>query len=572
MTRLIRKVGESARDAAVGPEGVVGTALAEWCAVECPGLPPPALKFSKRLAKKPALQQFVDTLRSLDFLEASYWLSSAYAVLSDDSYRKQLAMFFTPVSITRGLLEDLAAQGADFGTQSNKDPACGGAAFLAPIALRMKASLRRRGHSDLEVLRHIEAHLFGTDLDPALCELSRHFLRMALHSEIENTGYLPSFHIYKANSLLELTPMFGTIDVVACNPPYRKMPAEELELLSDTFGELYEAQPNLYGLFIGLSVKLLKTGGRAALVTPTSFLSGQYFSKLRTFLLHHTVIEHIGMVSDRMGVFIDVEQETALTLLRRRSEEHDGDTTARVSVVSMQGAYTNVGPSTLPNSGAAWPIPRAVSDVPLLRAVSGAGFTLRDYGYRPRIGGFVWNRAERPTYSCEAALKRARAKTAVPLLWSSDIGTDGQIIFVGAAQKPDEHRFVDLGSKEHTYIVRQPSVVLQRVTCNSQPRRLVAGAIPQELLDTYGGFVGENHVVVLEPTSDSPVLSATELAKLLSVETVDRCFRCISGATNVSAFELGQLALPNPVELKKLLAQGMSWATAVHRAYGLPNN
>jgi adenine-specific DNA-methyltransferase len=570
MTRLIRKIGESARSSAVRPEAVVGTALTEWCAIECPGLPPPALKFSKRLAKKPEFREFVDTLRSLDLLEASYWLSSAYAVLSEDSYRKQLAMFFTPVSITRGLLEDLAAQGADFGTQSFMDPACGGAAFLAPIALRMKAALRLRGHSDLEVLRHIEAHLFGTDLDPALCELSRHFLRMALHPEIESTGYLPSFHIHKANSLVELASMFGTIDVVACNPPYRKMSAEELELLSDTYGELYEAQPNLDGLFIGLSVKLLKTGGRAALVTPTSFLSGQYFSKLRTFLLHHTVIEHIGMVSDRMGVFIDVEQETALTLLQRRSEVHDGNTTAKVSVVSTQGAYTDVGPSTLPNSGAAWPIPRAVTDVPLLRAVSGAGFTLRDYGYRPRIGGFVWNRDERPTYSCEAEVKRAQTRTAVPLLWSSDIGTDGQVIFVGGTPKPDEHRFVDLGSKEHTYIVRQPSVVLQRVTSNSQPRRLVAGAVPRALFDKYGGFVGENHVVVLEPASDSPALSATDLAKLLSVETVDRCFRCISGATNVSAFELGQLALPDPIKLKQLLAKGVSWPAAVHRAYGLP--
>ncbi|WP_167481302.1 hypothetical protein [Acidovorax cavernicola] len=111
LTRQIRRLGEAAQTAAVGPEAVVGTALAEWCSQDYPALPAPDLKFSRRLAKKIQLQEFVQTLRALNFLEASYWLSSAYAMLSDDAYRKKLAMFFTPVSITGGLLEDLAAQG-----------------------------------------------------------------------------------------------------------------------------------------------------------------------------------------------------------------------------------------------------------------------------------------------------------------------------------------------------------------------------------------------------------------------------------------------------------------------------
>lgn len=570
LTRQIRRLGEAAKLSAVGPEAVVGTALAEWCSQDYPALPAPSLKFSRRLAKKPPLREFVQTLRELNFLEASYWLSSAYSMLSDDTYRKKLAMFFTPVSITGGLLEDLAAQGVDFGTQSFMDPACGGAAFLAPIALRMKSVLSMRGYSDRAVLEHVEAHLFGTDLDAALCELSRHFLRMALHGEILRTGYLPRFNVSRANSLLELRPMFGMLDVVVCNPPYRKMTATELAPLRASYNDIFEAQPNLYGLFIGLSVKLLKVGGLAALVTPTSFLSGQYFSKLRTFLMHNTLIEHVGMVSDRLGVFIDVEQETALTVLKRRAVLHDGGTTAKVSVVSTRGDYTDVGPSVLPNSGATWPIPRAVDDVPLLRAAGQAGFRLVDYGYRARIGAFVWNRDKRPTFQCARDVERAHCQTAVPLLWSGDITLDGKVVFDDQKAKPGEHRFVDLGSRLHSSVVARPSVILQRVTSNTQARRLVAAAVPERLFSEFGGFVGENHVVVLEPVSGSPALTAPELASLLGAPTVDRCFRCISGATNVSAFELGQLTLPDPNRLKKLLAAGLDMARAVHSAYGLP--
>ena len=535
-------------------------------------LPPPDLKFSRRLADNALLQDFVQTLRALDFLEASYWLSSAYAMLSNDRYRKELAMFFTPVSITRGLLEDLANQGVDFGTQTFIDPACGGAAFLAPIALRMKSALQTQGLTEREVLEHVEAHLFGTDLDAVLCELSKQFLRMSLNAEIERTGYLPRFKVSRANSLRELNSMFGTLDVVVCNPPYRKMTAAELEPLRAAYHDMFEAQPNLYCLFIGLAVKLLKVGGRAALVTPTSFLSGQYFSKLRTFLMHNTLIEHIGMVSDRLGVFIDVEQETALTVLKRRATPHDGETTAKVSVVSTRGDYTDVGPSLLPNSGATWPIPRAVDDVRLLRAAGQTGFHLVDYGYRARIGAFVWNRDKRPTFQSAKEVMRARCQTAVPLLWSGDIKLDGNVAFDQENAKPDEHRFVDLGDRMHSSVITRQSVILQRVTSNSQARRLVAAPVPRRLFEHYGGFVGENHVVVLEPIVEVPALTPLELSNLLAIEAVDRCFRCISGATNVSVFELAQLALPDPDHLKQLLKAGHPLAEAVRRAYGLANH
>src|SRR5690606_13730375 len=120
---------------------VVGTALRSWCKLDYSCLPNPGLPYSRGVAAEPEVIAFVATIRQLDFLEATYWLSSAYAMLTDAEYRKKLAMYFTPVSLTKGLLDDLAEQGVDFGSQSFCDPACGGAAFLAPIALRMRTKL-----------------------------------------------------------------------------------------------------------------------------------------------------------------------------------------------------------------------------------------------------------------------------------------------------------------------------------------------------------------------------------------------------------------------------------------------
>lgn len=567
ITRRIRSLGQIAERHRCDASTVVGTLSHLWCRASFPALRKPALPYSREFAAESAAVDFVEILRRMSFLDATYWLSSSYALLTTRGYQKELAMFFTPASLTDGLLNDLADQGVDFGNQSFMDPACGGAAFLAPIALRMRAALKKLGRSPLKSIKHIESHLSGTDLDATLCELSKLFLCMALHEDIQKTGYTPSFRVRQTNSLSGLRTSWGKIDVVVCNPPYRKMKAEELDPLRDIYADVIEGQPNLYCLFIALCVRLLRIGGRAALVTPTSFLSGQHFTSLRRFLIGNSSIEHIGVVSDRQGVFIDVEQETAMSVLRRRAEK--GRSQTSVSVVSSSGQYKNVGRCSLPNNGGVWPIPRATTDVPLLKAASATTCRLSDYGYKVRIGAYVWNRDKRPKFETQRDAKRARARTAMPLLWSSDIVPGKPVQLDPKSARDGEHRFVDMGDKKHSSVVSSPCVVIQRVTSNDQPRRLVAAAVSPDVYMRHGGFVGENHVVIVEATSDKPLLSPSNLARLLNTHVVDRNFRCISGATNVSAFELNQLPLPDPQAVKDALAKRMTMEEAVKLAFNL---
>ncbi len=548
---------------------VVGTVLSVWRSEVFPALTPAELPVSELFAAEKKVTRFVELLRTLDFLEATYWLSSLYAIVADKNYRKQLAMYFTPPSLTRGLLDDLEEQGVIFSSETFIDPACGGAAFLTPIALRIRDALADMGASLLQVLLHIEKHLIGTEKDPVLCELCKQFLCMALYNEITKTGHIPSFTVVQADSLTTLSRFFDSMDVVVCNPPYRKMKNDELDLLRPEFDEVIEGQCNLYGLFIGLCVRLLKKGGFAALVTPTSFLSGRDFRKLRTFLRREAEVVHIGMVSDRQGIFIDVEQETALTVVKRRHLSESVQTKSVVSVVSPTGQYRGVGECILPYGGSAWPIPRAIEDVALLMATAGLTFRISDYGYRARIGAYVWNRDKRPRFKSIVEVIEAKTSTALPLLWSSDISATGHVEFNDKAMAKEEHRFVDLGDKQHASAVLMPSVVLQRVTSNDQRCRLIAAPVSQHIYEEYGGFVGENHVVILEQVDQTPVLYPSEMAELLRTKVIDRSFRCISGATNVSIFELQQLPLPNPKSLRAELNKGVSMEAAARRVIGI---
>ena len=262
LTRRIRLLAHLANRYQCSASTLVGTVLITWCKRSFPALPPPALPHSSQLARERAVEGFVILLQALDLLEAIYWLSSLYAAVADNAYRKRLALFFTPPSLSEGLLEDLVKHGVDFAKQSFMDPACGGAAFLAPIASRMRTALLAQGITPRRILRHIEVHLRGMDIDSTLCEMSKHFLLMVfLKSEIEETGYVPKFGLTKKDSLANLATSEGVVDVVVCNPPYRKMTADEVENLRMTFGEVIEAQPNLYGLFMELSVRLVPEEG-----------------------------------------------------------------------------------------------------------------------------------------------------------------------------------------------------------------------------------------------------------------------------------------------------------------------
>lgn len=562
----IRRLRDVLEKRKASPAAMVGTILHEWCTQAYPGLTSAELPVKRRLLVDTHVKTFLSMLREQSLLDAAYRLSSAYALLREDEYRKSLAMYFTPPSLTERLLSDLEMQGVSFDNSSFFDPACGGAAFLAPIALRMRAALKAQGASPRRILTYVEKNLFGMDVDRTLCALSHQFLKIALYEEIMAARREPTFCIITGNSLGDLETFFGSIDVLVCNPPYRKMNKGEIEKYRDNFEEIIEGQPNMYGLFIALSIKLLKQDGICALVTPTSFLSGQYFSKLRGFLMKEAQVLSIGMVSDRAGVFIDVLQETALTLLRRMSKVRSSQTKATVSVVSCDGNYLDVGPCVLPNSGAVWPIPRTETDVFLLKRVAASRFRIKDYGYAVRIGTFVWNRDKRPVYMSAAEVNRRKVRTAVPLLWSSDIKSGGVLKFDGTKKENGEPCFVDFGDKTHRSIIRRVSVILQRVTSNDQPRRLIASVVPKQLLSKYEGFVGENHTVILEQVVAKPALTPKQMVELLGSDVVDRSFRCISGATNVSAFELSQLSLPDPALLKRFIVRGNSIEDAVRKA------
>ena len=110
----------------------------------------------------------------------------------------------------------------------------------------------------------------------------------------------------------------GRYDFVIANPPYVKIGKSAPEALA--MPDVCYGAPNLYFLFMAMSLYNLKEDGEMVYIIPRSWTSGAYFKKFRDKLLNHGIIEHLHLFVSRDKVFEkeNVLQETMIVKLKKK--------------------------------------------------------------------------------------------------------------------------------------------------------------------------------------------------------------------------------------------------------------
>lgn len=562
---LVRALGLEVKSDLTAAKNLVRAVLYLWQQRSFPHLALRAPHKTRELLDGVLANGFADWLTEQPFNDAAYWLASAYAVWVGEAVRTERALYFTPPKLAERVIDDLIERGASVLAQHWHDPACGGAAFLVPVAQRMADALTAKGLSSKKVLQTVELQISGNDLDATLLAISSQFLLMAMSSHVKASGYFPTFNLKNVDGLLADTHFGPKPDVVACNPPYRKLNSVESKRYAAKFRDVIRNQPNVYGLFIRKTLDIVKEGGLVGLLTPTSFLSGASFSKLRTRMVEQADILQIDMLSDRTSMFISVEQETVISVLKTLKPSGSSGTATDICVLSPQGKYYPVGTCRFSGDGTPWPVPRSVSDSALLEVSPLWTARLKDYGYTPKVGHLVPYRDARRRF---AVRPTGRSKQCiVPLVWATDITVEGFDHGRVTRHRRTDY-FVEVSSLDHRSVHGGPSVVLQRLTANDQEHRLVAAAVPVAWQQEHGGYVAENHVIVLQTVVDNP-WPPDLMARILNSSVINRLYRSISGAANVSVSELIELPLPSPSKLRPALEHSQDINKAIREAFGL---
>ena len=508
-------------------------------------------------------QEIARCLIHTSVLEASFRIGEIYTQKLPKKLRSKYGVYFTPPALTARLLDNVEQAGFDWGQGRIVDPACGGGAFLAPIALRMKRALKNRGLSDSATLLHIASHLRGKELDPFSAWMSQVFLEIALYDELAATEMDLPVIIDVGDTLTSVKE--ERYDLVVGNPPYSRIK------LADDMRERYArslyGHANLYGLFTDRALAMLNDGGILAYVTPTSFLSGQYFKALRHLLSIESMPVCIDFIESRKGVFADVLQETVLAVFAKHHRHQAGiSSTLRVLGESDIEVASNGEFNIVEDSDGPWLIPRNPLHSQLLAQALNNHATLYEYGYKVSTGPLVWNRHKEQIVA-------NKTKTTLPLLWGECVSKDGGFIHK-SEKKHHEPWFRIEGAKDNWLVVTEPCLLLQRTTAKEQASRLIGAIVPEDFIQAHGGVVIENHLNMIKPfLGNEPPIRVDTLQFILKSSLVDTLFRMMNGSVAVSAYELEALPLPpleKAIEIQRALVDGIahdSIQTMIRDAY-----
>lgn len=543
MDAVLRLAGEAGRQGQLGrARQICGEAVARiWAShpgtagVPIVAAPPACSSIVADESGRAAIEALVEACSGRDVVWITQLVGNTYTHMLPSDLRSETGAFYTPPALVALTIEHCLAHGLDLASARCIDPAAGAGAFLVALATRIATAMPAA--DDAFVVRAVGSRLHGRELDPFAAWMANVFIELAVIDQVRSSGRRLN-PVVIAEDTLEAATGHG-YDLVVGNPPFGRVRLSE-QLRARYADSLY-GHANLYGLFMHAAVELAVDGGLIALITPTSYLGGQYFTNLRRLLAGRAPPIAFELVMQRRDVFRDVLQETAISFFRKGGQADQ--VAVSLATIDASGIVSGrVGAVRLPaDPGAPWHLPRAAGGVFLAERMSGMPARLADWGYRVKTGPLVWNRHK-------TEIAAAANGEGLPIIWAEAVRGDGSVSLEYV--KREDKAFILPDHRNAWLVTNQPCVLLQRTTAKEQPRRLVAGQLHCSLLDQHPrGVVVENHVNMLVPTCDEPPVPIAVLAAFINTAVVDRVYRCISGSVAVSAYELENMPLPSPASI-----------------------
>lgn len=277
--------------------------------------------FSPRIGPdvdEPTMRDLVKTIQGLDFSSASNdTMQQVFMTFVPAIFKKDLSQYFTPASLIDTMVE-MAAPGP---TEKVADPAMGTADFLTSTMSYCLA----RGDDD------VPGRVYGIDSDQQAFDLA--IINMILNRD-------GRANLIREDSIENYDRWDGEMDVVLCNPPFG---SETVERRSDILSaydlghvwlpdekgvlrktsDLIKAQ-QLGILFIERSWRMLRDGGRLAIILPEGYLATAAHKYVRQWMLDHFVIRSLVELPRRIFVKSGADLRSNIVIAEKRVSGEKG--------------------------------------------------------------------------------------------------------------------------------------------------------------------------------------------------------------------------------------------------------
>ena len=439
--------------------------------------------------------------------------------LSWNKPNKALGQFFTPLSVARFMAELLPPHEAAMRILD----AGAGMGILA-------CALCEVSNSDIE----LEAY----EVDGVLADYLEICLVYA-QKWMKSKDRCLSYTVIRDDFVLSCgdalyKPKDKPFDIVISNPPYFKL--SKADPRARVAERVVHGQPNMYALFMAVSVALLRVGGYAVFITPRSYAAGQYFSRFRQYFFSQTRPRAIHLFASRRDIFDDVLQESLIMLAERSTQNREvvfsSSTNFDFSRMTQRRKLT----AEVLDKDNVLHLPMSEQDDAIAEIVRSWTGRLHDYGLEISTGPVVPFRAVNlVTPDGDVPFTHA------PLLWMQNVKPMHCDWPVG-----HKGQYLTLKGADKLLLPNQNYVLLRRFSAKEERQRLTAAPYFAELDTLVIGL--ENHLNYIHRPHGYLTENETRgFAVLLNSTFMDSYFRIFSGNTQVSATELRKLPLP-PLE------------------------
>jgi len=229
-------------------------------------------------------------------------LGHIYQSIQSQEDRKDSGQYYTPNKVVDFIIENIEIQLSKNKDLKILDPACGSGQFLMRAYNKLFTEYKKIGVNDNTAHKNIvEKHLFGIDIDPIACVLTKANLVLKNPFVAVETNIFTNNFLKKDYGLIDPDPfqeIYKQFDFVVGNPPWGAALSRNEKKYFEKYYKIGEVGLNTFTLFLERSLDFLKEQGRLGFLMPEAYLKIKVHQPSRKQLLSNGEIKLLAISGD----------------------------------------------------------------------------------------------------------------------------------------------------------------------------------------------------------------------------------------------------------------------------------
>lgn len=457
-----------------------------------------------------------------------------YIMTKSKEYLKSNSQIFTPIEIAKRMVDSIDKKflnSLDEITILEPSAGCGILIFTV-IDYILK-------NSNIKIIK-----IDGFETDLSVCKILKRNVNHIKNYFSNKYDVTLKIRIYNSNFITYNKENWTKksshkYDLIISNPPYKKInqTSDEAIIMND----LVYGQPNIYILFIAMSLKLLNPNGLYIVLSPRNYLNGTYSKKLRQFIFSKFSLTKIHFFEDR-NLFGNVNQEVIISTFKNSKYNSN----VQISTSNCNEFNISIKEILYNKDSLSIIIPRTLDDIKLFKKLSRLNYTINELNIKVCVGPIVQFRNLDDLSSENYNEKNA------PLLVGKDIQENNQILYNERINVRKTHnKSVHLRNKN--LIKNSNYLILRKVTAKDDKTLLISSVLKKDYFN-HSHIALDNNLLYFAniDKSDMDLNVCYGLYCFITSIHFQNLYYMINGTHTINVSDVNSIKFPCITELKAI--------------------